>query len=79
MGMMMVDRACKLLHPRFHQDNLEFIIRVLLDNNYPIDFIFNVNLRLKYLISKIIKRRVMKLGMPIVTKIRNVCLQYHVS
>jgi len=46
----MVDRALLLSHPRFQCDNLIFIIKVLLNNNYPLKFIFDtINTRLKYM------------------------------
>jgi len=46
----LVERAIKLSHPSFHQKNLELCIRLLLDNGYPLDLIFNkMNLRLKKL------------------------------
>jgi len=49
----LVDRAFSLSHPRFHNKNLDFVIRVLLDNGYPLKLIFDVfNQRLKYLINK---------------------------
>jgi len=40
----------------FHQKNLEFIfwnsVQILLENDYPINFIFDINNRLKWLINK---------------------------
>jgi len=46
----MVDRALLLSHPRFQQKNLIFIINVLLNNDYPIKFIFDtINTRLRYM------------------------------
>ncbi|XP_029673125.1 uncharacterized protein LOC115241501 [Formica exsecta] len=48
----LVDRAFLLSHPQFHQKNFDFIIKILLDNNYPLDFIFQTIFnRLKFLIS----------------------------
>ncbi|KAM0724705.1 hypothetical protein ACS0PU_009089 [Formica fusca] len=48
----LVDRAFLLSHPQFHQKNLDFIIKILLDNNYPLDFIFQTIFnRLKFLIT----------------------------
>lgn len=45
----MVDRALKLSHPRFHQEDFNNIIKILIDNNYPLPFIFhNIRERLKY-------------------------------
>jgi len=50
----LVDRAIKLSHPSFYEKNLKFCINVLLDNGYPLDFIFNkINLRLKKLFTQI--------------------------
>jgi len=46
----MVDRAILLSDPKFQQDNLNFVIKVLLNNDYPLKFIFNTfNTRLKSL------------------------------
>jgi len=46
----MVDRALRLSHPRFQRDNLIFTINVLLNNDYPIRFIFDtINTRLRYM------------------------------
>lgn len=43
-----VDRAILLSHPRFHKKNLEFIIDMLMDNGFPLDFIFKqINYRLR--------------------------------
>jgi hypothetical protein len=36
------DHVIFLSHPKFHIKNLSFAIQILLDNNYPLDFIFNV-------------------------------------
>jgi len=48
----MVDRSFFLSHPRFHRENLKYIITLLLENDYPLKFIFDtINTRLKYLIS----------------------------
>jgi len=48
----LTDRLFKLSHPRFHNDNLSFIISTLLNNGYPINFIFHtISHRLKFLIS----------------------------
>jgi len=49
----MVDRAFLLSHPRFHHDNLRNMINILLNNDYPLKFIFDtINTRLKYLVSQ---------------------------
>ena len=51
-----LNKAFLLLHPKFHQKNLEFIfwnsVQILLENDYPINFIFDMNDRLKWLINK---------------------------
>ena len=40
-----------LSNPKFHLDNLYFIIKVLLENDYLLNFIFeNINNRLKKII-----------------------------
>jgi len=52
-GMMygLVDRAFLLSHPIFHKKNLQLVIELLMDNGYPLNFIFKiVNSRLKTLI-----------------------------
>lgn len=47
----LVDRVFSLSHPRFHYKNLDLIIRILLDNCYPLSVIFDViNQRLRFLI-----------------------------
>ncbi|KYN05738.1 hypothetical protein ALC62_03324 [Cyphomyrmex costatus] len=49
----MVDRAFLLSVPKFHKKNLIFVIETLLDNDYPVDFVFNIiNERLKSLLLK---------------------------
>jgi hypothetical protein len=51
--MEMVDRAFLLSDPHFHKKNIELIIGVLLNNDYPVQLIFEtVNARLKSLIYK---------------------------
>jgi len=48
----MVDRAFLLCQSKYHKKNLIFVIKTLLNNDYPIDFIFNIiNERLKSLLS----------------------------
>jgi len=37
----LVERAIKLSHPSFHKKNLELCIKLLLDNGYPLNLIFN--------------------------------------
>ena len=42
-----------LSNPKFHQKNLEFVIEMLLNNDYPLTFIFKtINNRLKSLMTK---------------------------
>jgi len=55
-----VDRAFLLSHPEFHQKNFELIIKILLENDYPLSFIFNmISSRIKVLINdKIIKQKI---------------------
>jgi len=49
----LVDRMFLLSHPEFHEKNLTFIIKILIDNDYPIDFILKTIInRLKHLIKK---------------------------
>jgi len=48
----LVDRAFLLSHPDFQQKNIELCIKLLLDNGYPLDLIFEkINKRLKKLIT----------------------------
>ena len=49
----MVDRAFLLSDPKFHRKNIEFIVNILLINDYPAKFIFEtINSRIKYLINQ---------------------------
>jgi len=49
----LVDHAIKLSHPSFYEKNLKFCIKILLENGYPLDFIFDkVYHRLKKLFVK---------------------------
>jgi len=49
----LVDRALLLAHPIFQEKNLEHVIRVLINNGYPLDLIFSrINLRIKELINR---------------------------
>ena len=49
----LVDRILALSHPKFHEKNFLYIINLLLDNNYPLDFIFNtIRNRIKFHINK---------------------------
>jgi len=46
----MTERALLLSHSRFQRDNLIFIIKVLLNNDYPLKFIFDtINKQLKHM------------------------------
>jgi len=36
----LVDRVVQLSHPKFHKINFDHIIKILLDNGYPLDLIF---------------------------------------
>jgi len=52
----LVDKVFTLSHPKFHGKNLKFIIETVLNNNYPIDFIFsNINQRIKYILHNVNK------------------------
>lgn len=47
----LVDKIIRLSHPRFQQKNFEYIIKILLQNGYPISFIFNnINKRINHLL-----------------------------
>jgi len=49
----MVDRVFLLSESKFHEKNVTFIINTLLNNDYPLNFIFNtINNRLKSFIKK---------------------------
>jgi len=37
----LVDRVLRLSHPKFHKENLDRVIKILLDNGYPLFLIFN--------------------------------------
>ncbi|XP_071573294.1 uncharacterized protein [Temnothorax nylanderi] len=46
----LIDRVFRLLHPQFQQKNMELIVRILIKNCYPLEFIFKImHERLKYL------------------------------
>jgi len=50
----LVDRTVLLSHPQFHEKNLKHIISTLLDNYFPLPFIFStINTRLKTLANRI--------------------------
>jgi len=49
----MIDRIFLLSHPKFHERNLNFIIETFINNNYPLQFIFNtIQIRLKSLFKR---------------------------
>jgi len=49
----LINRALLLSHPVFQQKNLEYAIKVLLDNAYPLDLIFQkTNRKIKDIIRK---------------------------
>jgi hypothetical protein len=51
--MSLVDRAFLLSHPKYHGKNLELIVSILLNNDYPLDFIFKtIRERLRCLFAK---------------------------
>jgi hypothetical protein len=55
----LIDRAFLLSHPRFHEKNLRFVVGILLNNDYPLDLIFNtIHERLKCLFFKQTKKQV---------------------
>ncbi|EFN63138.1 hypothetical protein EAG_16035, partial [Camponotus floridanus] len=50
------DRALLLSHSTFHQKNLQLHINILMDNGFPLDFIFkHTHKRIKYLINNKLK------------------------
>jgi len=50
----LVNRVC-LCYPSFHQKNLELIVKILLENDYPHNFIFHffktISNRIRHLIA----------------------------
>jgi len=55
----MTDRAFLLSHPKFHEKNLKFIVETFINNNYPLQFIFNViHMRIKSLLNKQTKKQI---------------------
>jgi len=59
----LVDRMFMLSHPSFYQKNLELIIKILLENDYPLNFICKtISNRIRHLITnfKTIKHRMIK-------------------
>ncbi|XP_077255641.1 uncharacterized protein LOC143893802 [Temnothorax americanus] len=50
----LIDRVFLLSHPSFHSKNLELAVQILLNNCYPLDFIFrNFHERIKSLINRV--------------------------
>jgi len=49
----LIDRVIQLSHPEFHKNNFDHIIRILLDNGYPLDLIFTSIRRRLYTKSNI--------------------------
>lgn len=50
----LIDRSFLLSHPRFHSKNLDFVIRILLENFYLLKFIFRIfHERLKALFNNL--------------------------
>ena len=55
------DRAILLSHPDFHKKNLSLVINWLLDNGYPLSFIFDtLRKRLPLLVNKSNERKTVK-------------------
>jgi len=49
----LIDRFFLLSHPEFHKKNLEHVIKILLNNDYPLYFIFNTIFKsIKQLVNK---------------------------
>ncbi|KYN09366.1 hypothetical protein ALC57_18524, partial [Trachymyrmex cornetzi] len=46
-------RYLSFSHPKYYSDNFKFIIKTFLDNDYPMNFIFDsIDLRLKSLLKR---------------------------
>jgi len=44
----MVDKVFRISYPKFHEKNLNFMIKTYIENDYPIEFVFEtINNRLK--------------------------------
>lgn len=74
--MNIVDRVVLLLHPKYHEKNLNFIVNTFLENDYPTKFIFDmINSRLKSLL----KYKILKQADSDNTKNEEIttCLQFH--
>jgi len=39
----LIDRVIRLSHSEFHKNNFDYIIKILLENGYPLDLIFFFN------------------------------------
>ncbi|EFN73998.1 hypothetical protein EAG_00158, partial [Camponotus floridanus] len=47
----LTDRVFWLSHPRFHKENFQFVVDILLNNGYPLSFIFHtISDRLNFLL-----------------------------
>jgi len=44
----LIDRVLLMSHPMFHSENLDFVVKVLLDNGYPLHLIFSTIRRRLY-------------------------------
>lgn len=38
----LVDRAFFLSHSKFYRKNFDMVFKILIDNNYPLDFIYDI-------------------------------------
>ncbi|KYQ57302.1 hypothetical protein ALC60_03737 [Trachymyrmex zeteki] len=49
----LVDKIIRICHPRFQQNNLINVINILLNNGYPLEFVFSaIHKRIKFHINK---------------------------
>jgi len=44
----LIDRVILLFHPEFHTENFDYVIKILLDNGYPLALIFSIIRRRLY-------------------------------
>jgi len=52
----LIDRTILLSHPQFHEKNLNCVINTLLDNCFPLPFVFStINKRIKTLANRIVR------------------------
>jgi len=52
------NKAFLVFHPEFHKKNLEFVIKTLINNDYPFNVIFKVMTnKVKYLINENTKKQ----------------------